>query len=147
MYARMDSACFMRRLVSTFSSFLRSPGQGGWAIMEVLIAGVVLSVAALGLALMFSFGQAWVKSEGGERVALYLAQQKLDQMRSMGLANATTQAETSVPGFSGWLWSVSVSTSSDADGSGALVQVIRVIVRSTSRQAGPITVTTVYMPH
>jgi hypothetical protein len=80
-------------------------------------------------------------------VALYLAQQKLDQMRSMGLANATTQAETAVPNFSGWLWSVSVSSSTDAEDSGYYAQIIRVTVRSTARQAGPITVTTVYMPH
>ena len=116
--------------------------------MEVLIAGVVLSVSALGLALMFSFGQSWVATEGAERVALYLAQQKLDQMRSMGLANATTQAETAVPGFSGWLWSVSVSSSADVvEDSGYSSRVIRVTVRSTARQAGPITVTAVYMPH
>jgi len=40
--------------------------ERGIALLEVLIAGVILSVVTLGLALMFSLGQSSVVAEGGE---------------------------------------------------------------------------------
>ena len=51
------------------------------------MAAVVLSIAAVGMALMFSTGQAYVLSEGDNRVALYLAQQQIEQFRAGGWAS------------------------------------------------------------
>ena len=59
----------------------------GFAILEVLIAAVVLSITAVGMALMFSTGQAYVLGEGDTRVALYLAQEQLEQFRAAGWAS------------------------------------------------------------
>ena len=56
----------------------------GVAIIEVLIAGVVLAIAVVGLALLFMSGQTFVVAEGDERVAIYLAQQKIERLRAGG---------------------------------------------------------------
>jgi len=69
--------------------------SSGFMLLEVLIAGLVLGIAMIGLALMFSHGLTFVVSEGDERVAMYLTQQKLEQkvdqlksgLGSAGLAN------------------------------------------------------------
>src|SRR3989442_3954852 len=73
--------------------------ERGIALLEVLIAGVILSVVTLGLALMFSLGQSSVDAEGGERIALYLAQKRMEELRTMGLASAASEPERGVPGF------------------------------------------------
>lgn len=61
----------------------RLGGAEGIAILEVLIAGVVLAIAIIGLALMFSSGQSLVVAEGDERVSIYLAQQKIERLRAL----------------------------------------------------------------
>jgi type II secretory pathway pseudopilin PulG len=66
----------------------RSQASAGFAILEILIAAVILSITAVGMALMFSTGQAYVLSEGDNRVALYLAQEQLEQFRAAGWASA-----------------------------------------------------------
>jgi len=58
--------------------------QRGVALLEVLIAGVVLGIAIIGLAILFSWGQAFVVAQGDNRVALHLAQQKIEQLRALG---------------------------------------------------------------
>ncbi|TMF31927.1 MAG: hypothetical protein E6I30_11315, partial [Chloroflexi bacterium] len=72
--------------------------ERGIALLEVLIAGVILSVVTLGLALMFSLGQSSVVAEGGERIALYLAQKRMEELRTMGLASAASEPEQGIPG-------------------------------------------------
>ena len=62
--------------------------ERGIAFLEVLAAGVTLSIALIGLALMFSLGMSWVSAEGGERIALFLAQRRIEELRTMGLAGA-----------------------------------------------------------
>ena len=57
----------------------------GIALLEVLIAGAILSIAAIGLSLMLSSGQSLVMADGDERVGLYLSQQKIEQLRGLGL--------------------------------------------------------------
>jgi len=57
----------------------------GIALLEVLIAGAILAIAVVGLSLMLSSGQSLVMAEGDERVALYLAQQKIEKLRGLGL--------------------------------------------------------------
>src|SRR2546426_3889776 len=73
--------------------------ERGIALLEVLTAGVVLSIAMIGLALMFSLGASFVTAEGGERIALYLAQQRMEELRAIGLARATAETEREIPGF------------------------------------------------
>ena len=130
--------------------------ERGIALLEVLTAGVALSIAMIGLALMFSLGASFVAAEGGERIALYLAQQRMEELRAIGLARATAETERAVPGFPPgcpattpcqFLRSTTIVGGTDLDGSGDVPRVIRVSVRSLVRQAGPISVTAVYVKH
>ena len=60
--------------------------EQGMAILEVLIAGVILALAVVGIALMFSEGHSYVVAEGDDRVAIALAQQKLEAVRALGFS-------------------------------------------------------------
>ena len=122
-------------------------GQRGIALLEVLVSSVILTIAILGLALMFSFGASYIAAEGGERIAVFLAQQRMEELRAIGLARATAEAERAVPGFTGFLRTTTIVGGVDADGSGEVPRLITVSVRSTIRQAGPVTVTAVYIRH
>ena len=65
---------------------MRGPrGTRGIALLEVLIAGAILAIAAIGLSLMLSSGQSLVMADGDERVGLYLSQQKIEKLRTLGL--------------------------------------------------------------
>ena len=128
-------------------SRLRLGDEDGIALLEVLTAGVVLSIAILGLALLFSMGSSYVAAEGGERVALFLAQQRLEELRAVGLARAVAEAERPVPGVPGFLRSTTITVGTDLDGSGDVPRIITVSVRSLVRQAGPITVTASHVKH
>jgi len=125
----------------------RLGGERGVALLEVLTTSVILVIAMLGLALMLSMGSSFVRAEGGERVALFLAQQRMEELRAIGLARATAELERPVPGFPGFVRSTTITGGTDLDGSGDIPRVIRVSVRSLVRQAGPITVTAVYAKH
>jgi len=61
-------------------------GECGVAIIEALVAGVVLAISAIGLAVLFSWGQSFVVAQGDNRVALYLAQQRIESLRASGYA-------------------------------------------------------------
>jgi len=63
-------------------------GECGVAIIEVLTAGVILAIAVIGLAVMFSWGQSFVVAQGDDRVALYLAQQRIESLRASGYTAA-----------------------------------------------------------
>ena len=121
--------------------------ERGVALLEVLTTSVILVIAMIGLALMLSMGSSFVHAEGGERVALFLAQQRMEELRAIGLARATTETERAVPGFPGFVRTTTISGGTDLDGSGDIPRIIRVSVRSLVRQAGPITVTAVYAKH
>jgi hypothetical protein len=58
-------------------------GEAGGMLLEVLITGVVLGIAAIGVAMMFSLGATWVTAKGDDRVGLWLAQQKIEQLRAL----------------------------------------------------------------
>jgi len=73
-------------------------GDQGVALLEVLIAGVILSMAVVGLALMFSWGQTFVVAQGDDRVALYLAQQKIETLRAPGFGSLQVGDGTLVSG-------------------------------------------------
>lgn len=58
----------------------------GVALLEVLIAGVILAITIIGLASMFSSGQSFVVAHGDEWVALYLGQQKIEELTVAGFS-------------------------------------------------------------
>ena len=130
-----------------FRPRVRLGDERGIALLEVLTASVVVLIAIIGLALMFSMGSSYVRAEGGERVALFLAQQRLEELRAIGLARAVTEAERAVPGFSGFVRSTTIAAGTDLDGSGDVPRIITVTVRSRVRQAGPVSVRAVYVKH
>jgi len=70
----------------------------GAMMLEVLICSAVVGFGALGVALMFSTGQALITGEGDNRVAVYLAQQRIEWSRAQGFASPLnapgTTAET-----------------------------------------------------
>jgi len=47
------------------------------------MAALVVGIAAVGVALMLSTGSTWVVAQGDDRVALALAQQKIEHLRSL----------------------------------------------------------------
>ncbi len=81
----------------------RLAGDEGIALIEVLIAAIVLGVAVVGLALMLSLTQVFVVARGDEYVALYAAQQKIEKLMARGFANiqvgdkVTTNCGTAPP--------------------------------------------------
>jgi len=72
----------------------RTTGEDGYALLEVLVGGVVQAIALVGLALMFALGQALVVAQGDDRVALYLAQQKIEEARSLGFSAVAMGSHT-----------------------------------------------------
>lgn len=101
--------------------------QSGSVILEVLISSVIVGVAVVGVALMFATGQAYITAEGDNRVALFLAQQKIEQLRALGYTAlavtdnsvteppATAAPEDPVPNHPGYIrtWSVACVDQND----------------------------------
>lgn len=61
-------------------------GHAGFSLIEVLIASLIVGLAAVGVALMVATGQAFVHAEGDNRVMVFLAQQRVEQLRARGYA-------------------------------------------------------------
>jgi len=62
-------------------------GSSGASLLEVLIGGALVAIAAVGTALMFSSGQAFIQSEGDNRVALQIAQERIERVRAGGFGS------------------------------------------------------------
>jgi len=71
------------------------PGQEGFSLIEVLVVALILGVATTGLTLLLSRGQAAMVAEGDTRIALYLAQQKVERFRGLGSGSAKVGASGS----------------------------------------------------
>lgn len=125
----------------------RLRGEHGMALLEVMMASVIVVTTMIGLALLFSYGASYVAAEGGERISLFLAQQRLEELRAMGLGRATAETDRPISGFPGFVRTTTIVGGTDLDGSGINPRVITVSVRSLIRQAGPISVSTVYARH
>jgi len=63
--------------------------QRGFTLIEALIAAGIVGIAAVGVAMMVGTAQNFVQAEGGNRVAFYVAQQRMEQIRSTGFGSAT----------------------------------------------------------
>ena len=75
-----------RRIVA-FVARLAVRDQRGLSLVEVLVASLVVGIAGVGIAVMFGTGQAYVNAEGDNRVSLFLAQQRIEQIRALGYAS------------------------------------------------------------
>jgi hypothetical protein len=64
----------------------------------VLMAGIVVGIAIVGVALMFSSARSFIVAQGDDRVALYLAQEKLEQLRALGFSAIPTGPGGFCPG-------------------------------------------------
>src|SRR6266849_7395941 len=60
--------------------------ESGLALMEMMATSVVLSMAMVGVILMFTTGRSLNVAQGDTRVAFYLAEQKIEQLRALGFA-------------------------------------------------------------
>jgi hypothetical protein len=58
--------------------------QSGFGLVDVLVASLVAGIAIVGVALAFGSGSAWVSLLGEDRVALGLAQQRIEVIRDGG---------------------------------------------------------------
>jgi Tfp pilus assembly protein PilV len=121
--------------------------QAGFALLEVMISAGITAIAVLGLAVLFSYGQGFVRAEGDQRVALFLAQKRLEDMRSIGLAQAIEETNVAIPGFPDFRRTTTIAGGTDLDGSGLTPRTITVSVRSIAREAGPVSVIAVVYPH
>src|SRR5262245_55442504 len=80
-----------RMMSSKFGRALRAAAgiardTRGVTLVEALIAAVVVGIAAVGVALMLGNGQAFISAEGDNRVAVFLAQQRIEQVRAYSYA-------------------------------------------------------------
>jgi len=121
--------------------------ERGLALLEVLISGSIIAISVIGLALMFSYGQSFIRAEGDERVALFLAQKRLEDMRSIGLAQAIEETNATIPGFPNFRRTTTVTGGADLEGSGLTPRIVTVSVRSITREAGTISLIAVVFPH
>ena len=60
--------------------------EKGSALIEVMMASLVLGIAIVGVGLMMSSARSFTVAQGTTRVALYLAQDKLEQLLASGFA-------------------------------------------------------------
>jgi Tfp pilus assembly protein PilV len=74
-------------------------GSEGSVLLEVVITAVVIGVAAVGLAFMYSLGNNWVVAKGDDRIALYLAEQKIEQLRAAGFASVAAGNPTTIAAY------------------------------------------------
>src|SRR6266851_978539 len=64
--------------------------EKGSALIEVVIASLCLGIAVVGVALMMSSARSFTVAQGDDRVAFYLAQEKLENLRALGFAAVPT---------------------------------------------------------
>ena len=63
--------------------------QRGFALLEVVIASLIIGITVLGVSLMLVRGSAFVSSESTSQGELYLAEQKLERLRVLGFTGAS----------------------------------------------------------
>jgi hypothetical protein len=59
-------------------------GEAGISLLEVLFGAAIVAITAVGVAAMFGTSHSLVQSGGTNRIAIYLAQQRLEQVRAAG---------------------------------------------------------------
>ena len=64
--------------------------EQGFALIEVVVASLILGIAVAGIALMLSAARSFTVAQGDDRVAFYLAQEKVENLRALGFAAVPT---------------------------------------------------------
>jgi hypothetical protein len=59
-------------------------GQAGFTVMELLVGGLIVSFAIIGIAVMFGQAQTYLSAEVDDRIGVGLAQQKIETLRALG---------------------------------------------------------------
>jgi type II secretory pathway pseudopilin PulG len=70
------------------------PGQSGLALLEVLIASIVVGITVLGVSLMLVRATAFTSSQGTNQAELYYAEQKLERLRVLGFTGVRVLGPT-----------------------------------------------------
>ena len=70
-------------------------------LIELLIASLIVGVAVVGLSLMFAQGAAMTASQGDDRVAISLAQQRIEELRAIASVHIACVPVASNPGAVG----------------------------------------------
>ncbi len=73
--------------------------EQGFALIEVVMTSVVLGIAVVGVALMMSSARSFTVAQGDTRVAFYLAQEKLENLRAQGFAAVPISPGGPCPGI------------------------------------------------
>lgn len=73
-------------------------GDRGMTLVEVMTTALIVAIAVMGLALMLSRGQAYIVAQGDTRVALHLAQQKVEKLTGLGWSAAPVADRTNGDG-------------------------------------------------
>jgi hypothetical protein len=58
--------------------------QAGVTLIELLVAGLIVSLAIVGIAIMFGQAQTYLSAEVDDRIGVGLAQQKIEALRALG---------------------------------------------------------------
>jgi hypothetical protein len=61
------------------------PGHEGFALLEVVLAGLILGVAVIGVSLLLQHAETAVIGQGDRYVALYLAHQKVEKIVALNV--------------------------------------------------------------
>jgi prepilin-type N-terminal cleavage/methylation domain-containing protein len=75
-------------------------GQAGFTLTEVLVATLIIVVGLVAVATGFQFATAGVATGRGETVAIFLAEQRVEQLKNAAMTAFTTSAllDTTGPG-------------------------------------------------
>jgi prepilin-type N-terminal cleavage/methylation domain-containing protein len=66
--------------------------EGGFTLAEVLVATFVLAIGLVAVGWGFQYGTAGVATGAGETTAAFLAEQRIEQLKSVALTNWTNAA-------------------------------------------------------
>jgi Tfp pilus assembly protein PilV len=129
----------------------RRSGERGIALLEVLIGGVVLAISIIGLSLMLTMSGTMVMAQGDQYVALYLAQQKVEEFIAVGFTagvGTTTTTESNITGGeSGTQTFTRVTTVTYSGGPPATTEQVSVTVTPLMHEAAPATLAIVLTNH
>ena len=116
-----------------------SKGQQGFTLMETCIAMVVMLVGALGVASLFVFSTQ-NNIGGAERaLAMAVAQQQLEQIRSVKYEDATLNVGTSTSTVrtANRNYTVQRTVAQDTNSDGSSKELKRITIRVTPQAGGP----------
>lgn len=82
----------------------------GFSLIEVIVAMVIVSVAAMAVMAAHTTAQRTTGEANRDTRALYLAQAYLEETLAKDFADITSVSSTDVPGYSGYTYKIEVTT-------------------------------------